>query len=134
MALQSLDAPQIIRDTYDPSNNAVKVNIVSGGSNSGLSVISTNNIPYTAIPDNASSPYQIVASLASDVRKIQIYDTTGSTMQIRTGAGSGSLLVYTGPGQDVPIELNISAGTRVTIRSDEASAPVAGNFIITFLG
>lgn len=98
-----------------------------------LSVLGSFVIDFSSIPDSVTAPYEITAGFGSAVKKIALYETTGETLQLRTGAASGSLLAYVGPGQDSPLEASISASTRITVRSN-GSAPTAGSFIVTFLG
>lgn len=99
----------------------------------GLSVLLSQEISAGLIPSSSSAPFQITLSLPSAAKQIMIYDTTGQTMQIRTGAATGTLLFLTGPGQDTPMPVAIPQNTRVTIRSNGA-APTAGSYIITILG
>lgn len=98
-----------------------------------LSVVGSFSIDFTSIPDSVSAPFEVIASLPSTVKQIAVYDTTGSTIQIRIGVATGTLLLFTGPGQDNTIQASIASSTRVSIRSN-GTAPTAGSYIITFLG
>jgi hypothetical protein len=98
-----------------------------------LQVLGSFVVDFSSIPNSVTAPYEITAGFGSAVKKIALYETTGETLQLRTGAASGSLLAYVGPGQDSPLEASINASTRITVRSN-GSAPTAGSFIVTFLG
>lgn len=90
----------------------------------------------TNIAGSASSPTQVVASLAADVKKLQILDTTGAFIGVYTG-GSGSevLQLVIGPGSDQTIEHSISASARISLkRLDSTTAVSSGIVAINFIG
>lgn len=149
MATKNLDPGNVIKQVYDEASESLKTTI--SGSTGPIEVTATSPIPvvlsgaldaevilsqeldFSVIPNSASAPYEITASLTLDTTTFMFYDTTGVTTQIRTGAGSGTLLALVGPGQDQPLNVKVPAGTRISIRSNGA-APAAGTFIITILG
>ncbi len=89
----------------------------------------------TAIPGNASAPLELVASVGSDVKKLQFSDTTGSFLEIRVGASSGTLKVLVGPGSDQTVEVDITSGTRISVRrADSASSATVGSLAINYIG
>lgn len=135
MSLGSRDAAQVIKNVHDEANDALNVHVVAGGLTAvDLDVLASINVDFSNIPDNATAPFEIIASLPSQCVEIQLYETTGSRLQLRVGAATGTLKLLVGPGQDNLVPCIIAAGSRVTVRSDEASAPSSGSFIITFLG
>lgn len=105
-----------------------------------LSVVDLLDTPLldassTNIPGSASNSLQVVASLAAQVRKVQVLDTTGGFYGVYSGAvSSPTLLFVVGPGSDQTIEMNISAGTLISLRSLTASAITSGNVAINFIG
>jgi hypothetical protein len=105
-----------------------------------LSVVDLLDTPLldassTAIPGSASNSLQVVASLAAQVRKVQVLDTTGGFYGVYSGAvSSPTLLFVVGPGSDQTIEMNISAGTLISLRSLTTSAISSGNVAINFIG
>ena len=149
MATKNLDPGNVIKQVYDEASESLKTTI--SGSTGPIEIEASSPIPvvlsgsldnqvllsqeldYTSIPDSASAPFEITAGLGTDTTTLMFYDTTGVTTQIRTGAGSGTLLALVGPGQDQPLTVKVAAGTRISIRSNGA-APIAGTFIITILG
>jgi hypothetical protein len=129
-----LDSEQIIKHSYDATNEAIQVNVVESIDPSGnLSVISSHVVDFSSIPNSATAPFEITASLASECKKIVIQEQTGEVLQLRIGASTGTLLFYVAAGQDNPMDVVIAAGTRVTVRSN-GSAPGAGVFVVSFLG
>lgn len=89
----------------------------------------------TNLPGNASNPLELVASLGSTCRKIQVFDTGGVPFELMTGAAAAETrLMVLGPGVDTELEVNISSGTRVSVRRlDSASALTGGVLCINFL-
>ncbi len=90
----------------------------------------------TNIPGNASNPVEVVASLAAEVKALQLLDTTGAFIGIYTGAAlSETLKLVMGPGSDQTIQHTIPAGTRISLkRLDGATAISSGIVAINFLG
>jgi len=90
----------------------------------------------TNIPGSASSPVQVVASLAAAVKALQLLDTTGAFVGVYTGGVGVEVLQFVmGPGSDQTIEHSISAGTRVSLkRLDSTTAVSSGIVAINFLG
>lgn len=105
-----------------------------------LSVVDLQDTPVldaasTNIPASSSNSLQVVASLAAQVRKIQILDTTGGFIGVYSGAVSSPTLMFiVGPGSDQTIEHSIAAGTLISIRSMTTSAITSGNFAMNFMG
>ena len=93
------------------------------------------NASSTNIPASSSTPLTVVASLAADVKKIQILDTTGSFIGLYADpAGTPVLKAIIGPGSDSTIELSLTAGTVLGLRNMENSAITVGNVAINFMG
>lgn len=101
--------------------------------------IDTNNLIDTSstnIAGSGSSPTQIVASLAADVKKVQFMDTTGAFIGLYTGAAASEVLqAVFGPGSDVTTEVQLTSGQRVSLkRLDSATAISTGIVAINFCG
>lgn len=90
----------------------------------------------TNIPGSAGSPVTAVASLASAVKKIQIFDTTGAFVGVYTGAAASEVLLFTfGPGSNETTDVKISAGTRISFkRLDSTTAVSSGIVSINCIG
>lgn len=87
------------------------------------------------IEDNAGAFLEVVASLASDVKKIRIADTTGEFIGVYTGAASSEVLAFIiNPGQDDAIEHSIASGTRISLRSMGTTDITTGLLVMQFQG
>jgi hypothetical protein len=88
------------------------------------------------IPGNAAAPLQLIGSTPSDIKKIQVADTTGAFLEIMTGAAASETRVaLVGPGSDQTLELDITSGTRVSVRRvDDAAAISVGSLAINYIG
>lgn len=135
LAWSDLDAQQIIQRGFQEDTDTHRVDIagiepgivipVSAGT---YEVLGSFNIPYTSI--STAAPFVITAGFVDDVKQILVADTTGQTEKI----AYGSKFFFTNPGCEHQIDTLITAGTPITIQSQEVSDPVAGNFVLTFLG
>ena len=130
-----LDATQIAQrafqeatDTYRVDISGIDPSIVIPVVQGALSVLGSFNIPFSSI--HVASPYTITAGFGSPVKAVLVADTTGQTEKI----AYGSSFFYTNPGCEHQIDVLIPSSTAVTIQSQELADPVAGSFIITFLG
>jgi len=119
------------------ANGNLKV-AVETDQRTGLAIQNTayNNYGILNLPGNASLPRQLIASTSADIKKIQLWDTAGVPFEIMTGAAaSESRLAVFGPGVDGEFELNISSGTRVSVRRIDDTPDVAvGDITANFLG
>lgn len=89
----------------------------------------------TNIPGSASSPLQVVASLASAVKSLDIMDTTGGWIGLYTGAPASEVLkLVIGPGEDRTVQCALPASTRISVKSLQTSAISSGELSINFLG
>ena len=88
------------------------------------------------IPGSGGGFLQIIASTAADIKKINFIDTTGGFIGLYTGAAaSEALKCVIGPGSDVTLDVQISSGTRLTLRRmDSATALSVGHLSMNFLG
>lgn len=84
--------------------------------------------------DNTAVAYlQVVATLAADVKAVQIFDTAG--INLGWYDGSDVLLFVSGPGTNETTPVEIAAGTEIKVRPLEASATAfAGRYTVNFLG
>lgn len=89
----------------------------------------------TSIPDSASLPLQVVASLALQCSKIRVNDTTGEFIGVYIGAAASEVLAAViGPGMDGETDLTLPVNTRVSIKSMDVTAISLGKLCIQFLG
>lgn len=110
----------------------------SAAANSVVDLLDANilDTSSTNIPGSASSPVQVVASLAATVKALQLLDTTGAFVGVYVGGvGSEVLKLVMGPGSDQTIEHAIPSGSRVSLkRLDSTTAVSSGIVAINFLG
>jgi hypothetical protein len=134
-----LDSDQVIQHVYDDSNEALTiVGTGTGGAvpvtlstASGSDVLQTLNISYTNL---TTSYYEAVASLADDISKIAIYDTSGETIELAIGASGAEVVRLTiGPGCDQQLDVALSIGDRIAVRTVGSNA-TSGSLILNLIG
>lgn len=98
----------------------------------GRSVVTTSRNDYTSTNVTTSAWVQLVASSGNAINEIEVFDSSGQTLEIGTG-GSGSevrlIIVFPGGNGRVPVSIPIS--TRISIRAISATAN-AGESDINF--
>lgn len=93
-----------------------------------------NFIVGTTINSSVGAWVTVIAATTADIKRVQLYDTTGRFLNLALGAPASEVVECTlGPGNDSSIDVDIPSGSRISIRSAEA-APVAGNVAINWLG
>lgn len=93
-------------------------------------IIAANTIDF-----NAVTYLTVVASLAADVKAVQIFDTAGINLGWYDGADN--LLFVSGPGTNETTPVEIAAGTEIKVRPLLAAAgpfSAAGKYTVNFLG
>lgn len=93
-------------------------------------IIAANTIDF-----NAMTYLTVVASLAADVKAVQIFDTAGINLGWYDGADN--LLFVSGPGTNETTPVEIAAGTAIKVRPLLAAAgpfSAAGKYTVNFLG
>lgn len=107
------------------SDNEAKVRV---SSTAGLTkAIAPTYNDYTGTPVTTAAYVQLVASTGDQIRKVQIFDSSGETMILATGAGGAEVdLMYIFPG-GIETLVDIPAGTRLSIKAKTANA-TAGYF------
>jgi len=146
-----LDFQQIIKKVYDEGTESLKTTGAGGGGNNVtiVDVTSTSSLPVTEDftvlasidTDNANingsggAFTEVITSLADDCVMVSPYETTGKKIGVYIGAAaSETLLFIVGPGQDMPVRVDLMAGTRISIKSTEVTGPSSGSLILTFHG
>jgi hypothetical protein len=89
---------------------------------------------YTTTSVTTAAYVQLVASVASSVKEIEIFDSSGESLVLALGAsGSESDKVYVFPGGNGRIPLQMSVGQRLSIKAVSANA-TSGELLINFYG
>jgi len=87
---------------------------------------------YTSTGVTTAAYVEIDASTAADINRLQIFDSSGQTMALATGAGGAEVdVVYVSPG-GIDLDYYIPAGTRISIKAISANATV-GEIVINAL-
>lgn len=99
-----------------------------------LSPVTTVDFGSADAPITTGAWTDLVASLADDVTEIQIYNTTGKTMKLATGAASSEVqIAVIPPGVPFVLKYIASAGTRFSVQAVEGNATV-GSICANFFG
>lgn len=78
---------------------------------------------YTSTNVTTSAYVQLIASTANTANSIEIFDSSGQTLFLATGAAASEVnQVYIIPGGNGRIPLKIAAGTRISIKAVSATA------------
>ncbi len=87
------------------------------------------------IPASAAAPLEVVASTAAQVRKIYPIDDIGEYIGLYTGAAAAEVLACVLPlGGGEPIDLDIPAGTRLSLRHMKNTAISVGEISLNLIG
>lgn len=131
------DQAAIPMKNQDGSGNAITSAAV--GSNRGIhsinlgsTVVTTVRNDYTSTGVTTGAWVQLVASTSAEIQSLEIFDSSGQTLELGTGAAASEtrlLLVF--PGGNGKISVRIAASTRISIRAVSASASV-GELDINF--
>jgi hypothetical protein len=90
---------------------------------------------YSSVNVTTGTYVQVVASTSAAIRRLYVFDSSGSVIILATGAAaSESPQIYITPGgTSYPYELAIPAGTRLAIKALDTSA-TSGQIVINALG
>jgi hypothetical protein len=114
------------------TNNIGDVDVASIVASTGRSAVTRARHVYSSTPVTTATYQQLVASLPSAVNEIEIFDSSGETLVIATGAISSEVdQVYVFPGGNGRIPLAIASGARVSVKAVSATAS-AGEIAINF--
>lgn len=111
-------------------------NIVDNTNKIGVFAVSSLvDTASTPIPASASLPLQLFASTGQTTYKILAIDDIGAYMGLYTGAAASETLLCALPLGGGEVEVNVLAGTRISIKALENSAITnQGKLIINLLG
>lgn len=135
--MSNLRADQILNEAFDASSGAINTNAVVNLGNvtltaSGRSVVQTVRNNYGSVNVTNGAWVELVASLAADVNLLEIFDSSGQTLEIGTGgAGVETVLFLVFPGGNGQVPVAIASGTRVSIKAVSGTAN-AGELNINF--
>lgn len=88
---------------------------------------------YSSVNVTTSAYTTLIASTTNETNHIYVFDSSGQTLFLATGAAASEVnKYYIVPGGNGLIDLNISAGTRISVKAVSASA-TAGELSLTLL-
>lgn len=100
----------------------------------GLSAVDTARNDYSSGNVTTSAYTQLVASLGSACKEVEIFDSSGQTLLLATGAAASETdQIYIIPGGNGRVPLSIAASTRVSVKAVSATAD-SGEITINFYG
>lgn len=81
---------------------------------------------YTGVNVTTGAWVQLIASTAADINMLYIFDSSGQTLELGTGAAASETrkMIITPGGLPDGVPLRIASGTRVSIRAISATASV----------
>lgn len=89
----------------------------------------------TNIAASSANPTQVVATLASNVKKLKFDWASGEFVGVYTGAALSEVLVAViGPGSDSTVDVTISSGARISLRNMANATISSGKLCIQFIG
>ena len=89
---------------------------------------------YTSTSVTTGAYVELIASTSATVTKMRIFDSSGQTLKIATGAAASEVdLFLVFPGGNEEIEVNIPSGTRISIQAVSATAD-SGEISINLIG
>lgn len=98
----------------------------------GKYVIAKTRVDYLATPVTTSAWTEILSSIPFDATEIEIFDSSGQTLQLAFGpAGSEQAKLYIFPGGNGRVPLKVPRFTRVSIEAVGSSA-TAGYQLVNF--
>lgn len=134
------DAPHLLATRHEAAATPISVRLSDG-----------SNFPANGLPSGgrtkADGPYrndytgtsvstiaytQIEASSAAAIHKLHIFDSSGQTMALATGAAGAEVIAFYIPPGGIDIEYLIPASTRISIIAISATASV-GEIVINAL-
>ena len=100
----------------------------------GKSVVTTVRNDYSSVNVTTGAWVQLVASTSAVVTEIDIFDSSGATLELGTGAAaSETRLIIITPGGNGKLNVAIPASTRVSVRAISGTASV-GELDINLFG
>ena len=120
-ALAGATGDYIPLSTDSSGNLRIAGSTVAGGK----SVVTTIRNDYTSTSVTTGAWVQLVASTAAAITELEIFDSSGETLELGTGAAAAETrLILVFPGGNGRVPVSIAAATRLSIRAVSANASV----------
>lgn len=99
----------------------------------GRSKVSIVRNDYSGASVTTAAYTELIASTSAQINKLQIFDSSGQTLKLAVGAAASEVdQIYIFPGGNGDVDLQIPAGSRVSVRAVSANA-ASGELVINFL-
>jgi hypothetical protein len=106
------------------TNGVLKVDV------KGKTQVLDSRNDYSGTPVNTTSWTQLIASTPQAISEVEIFDSSGQTMELGIGPPSSETrILYISPGGNGRVPLIIPAGSRISIRAVSGNATVGENLI-----
>lgn len=110
----------------DPTTGGIPVSQAEQQKN----VVYTDRHDYSSGNVTTSGYTELIASTASDIYELYIFDSSGETLWLATGAAASETdLIYIPPGGNGKIDVYIASGTRLSVKAVSANA-TSGELVI----
>jgi hypothetical protein len=122
-----------------PTGAATQTTLASVLTTLGLSKTKGKTVPHTTYQDYAATNVttgawvQLVASVSANVEELQIFDSSGQTLEIGIGAAASEARLFLIPPGGTVVQAKILAGARVSIRAVSSLAQ-SGNLVVNYIG
>jgi hypothetical protein len=101
-------------------------NVISGGNTIlGRAKVQLIRNDYSSVNVTTAAYVQLVASTASEINQLQIFDSSGQTLVLAVGAAASEVdQIYITPGGNGITDLRIPASSRISVKAVSATASV----------
>lgn len=116
---------QIFAYTYVKNDGTWDIRNITGTvtASSGRSKVNIVRNDYSSVNVTTAAYVQLIASTSAITNMIEIFDSSGQTLVLATGAAASEVdQFYINPGGNGQVPFRIAAGTRVSIKAVTASA------------
>lgn len=116
---------QIFAYTYVRNSGDFDIRNITGTvtASSGRSKVNIVRNDYSSVNVTTAAYVQLIASTSAITNMIEIFDSSGQTLVLATGAAASEVdQFYINPGGNGQVPFRIAAGTRVSIKAVTASA------------
>jgi hypothetical protein len=115
------------------ANQSTMITTLNLSKTKGKTIPTTTFVNYGAASVTTGAWTQLVASVSANVEEIQIFDSSGQTLEIGIGAAASEARLFLVPPGGTTVQAKILSGARVSIRAVSGLAN-SGNLVINYIG
>lgn len=125
---------QVAKGVSDDNLYILEVDPVTGGipvttASSSKSMVYIDRHDYSSVNVTTGAYVELIASTGSNAFKFHIFDSSGETLVLATGAAASEVdLMYIPPGGDT-VTVYVASGTRLSVKAISANA-TSGEMVI----